>query len=225
MKRKIIAISSILLLMVSLAFALTTGPKFPTAVTGNTGTIGGGGVAWGTPTNAEAADSVFTTCAIPDTQIGDDLIGTGFGFTITSTDTINGILLEVNVKQNTITGGGASDNSIKLLKAGAAVGTSLAAGSVPGTAAATASYGGSSNLWGTTWTPTDINNANFGAAISFANSTGGGTNRTVSVDFIRITVTSTPATSPTSSGFLKMFGFNSPPLKQQKQTRELTWVR
>lgn len=184
----------------------TTGPKFPTAATGNTGTIGGGGVAWGNPTNIEAADSVFATNAIPDTQVGDDLIGTGFGFAITSTDTINGITLEVNVKQNTITGGGARENSVKLLKAGAAAGTSLDTGAQPGTSVSTVSYGGVANLWGTTWTPADINNTNFGAAVSYANSTGGGTSRTVSVDFMRITITSTSAAGVVNtSQMFKMF--------------------
>lgn len=184
----------------------TTGPRFPTAATGNTGIIGGGGVAWGNPTNIEAADSVFATNAIPDTQVGDDLIGTGFGFAIVSTDTINGITLEVNVKQNTITGGGAVENSVKLLKAGAAAGTSLSTGAQPGTTVSTVSYGGVANLWGTTWTPADINNTNFGAAVSYANSTGGGTSRTVSVDFMRITITSTSAAGVVNtSQMFKMF--------------------
>jgi hypothetical protein len=167
----------------------TAGPNFPTTVTGNTGTIGAGSVAWGNPTNAEAADVVFATCVIPDTQTGDDLIGKGFGFAIPSTATIAGITLEVGVRENTIVGGGATDNFVILLKAGSAVGSSLANGALISTALTTITYGGSSNLWGTTWTPADINNANFGAAISYLNSTGGGTSRTVSVDFMRITVT------------------------------------
>lgn len=219
--RKAIAVCSIITLTAALAFGLTTGPNLPTAATGNTSVIGGGNVAWGGATNIELADGTNATNVIPGngtgTQVSDDLIGTGFAFAIASTDTINGILLEVNVKQSIITGGGALENSIRLLKAGVAAGTDKNTGAQPGTSLAIASYGGAADLWGTTWTPADINNANFGAAASYQNPNVT-TSRTVSVDFFRITITSTPAAS-TKSGFLQMFGFKSDPPKPRTQTR------
>ena len=62
-----------------------------------------------------------------------------------------------------------------------------------------AGYGTTSDLWGTTWTPADINASNFGVALS-ANSSGTGATRTASVDYIQITVTYTAdTTAPTVS--------------------------
>lgn len=219
--RKALSVGSIILLTVALAFGLTTGPNLPTAATGNTSVIGGGNVVWGTPTNIELADGSNAVNTLPGngtgTQISDDLIGTGFAFAIASTDTINGILLEVNVRQSIITGGGALENSVRLLRAGVASGTDKSTGAQPGTALAIVSYGGAADSWGTTWAPADINNPNFGAAVSYQNPNVT-TSRTVSVDFFRITITSTPAAS-TKSGFLQLFGFKSDQPKTHTQTR------
>lgn len=176
-----------LLLFVSVALATTTGPKFPTSETGNTNTVGGGSVAWTNPGNIGASDGVFATATTGTSATTDDLVGTGFAFSITSTDTINGIQLEVNYKSAI-----ASHNNeanVRLLKAGTAAGTDKSTGAVLPTSSATVSYGGVSDLWGTTWTPSDINNANFGAVTTYVGSASGGA--TISIDFFRITVTST----------------------------------
>lgn len=214
MKRKILVISLLLILAVTLAFALTAGPNFPTAATGNTNTVGAGTLAWTTPTNIGAADSVFTTATSSGTlsQTTDDLIGTGFGFAIASTDTINGITLEVNYKLS-LAGSGV-ESHVRLLKAGTAAGGDKSTGAAIPTTAATVTYGGAADLWSTTWTPSDINNATFGALTTYTSTA----TRTFSVDFFRITVTSTPGTTP-ASGFLKMFGFNSRPPLPHTQTR------
>ncbi|MBK6281838.1 MAG: hypothetical protein IPF54_03470 [Draconibacterium sp.] len=50
-------------------------------------------------------------------------------------------------------------------------------------------YGGTSDLWGTTWTPAEINAINFGVSL-VANSNN---NRTAYVDYISIAVTYTVA--------------------------------
>lgn len=60
------------------------------------------------------------------------------------------------------------------------------------------SYGGPADLWGRTWTPEEINDSNFGVAIS-AQFAG-----TASVDHIRITVT---YTEPALAGSQEI-GFN-----------------
>ncbi len=62
----------------------------------------------------------------------------------------------------------------------------------------TATYGSASDLWGTTWTPAEINNTNFGVSLSVLNQSGF-SSRTASVDYIQITVTYTaPAAEPTT---------------------------
>lgn len=175
----------------------TTGPNFPTAATGNTSAIGGGTKIWTNPTNIEANDGAVATCTSVGGQVSDDLIGTGFGFAITSTDTINGILFEVRYA---CAGGGSTENTVNLLKAGVSSGTNKSTGATPPTGLTTVSYGGSGDLWGTTWTPTDINNANFGAATSY--NVGAADN--VTVDFFRITITSTSAGGGTNKARMLM---------------------
>lgn len=178
----------------------TTGPNFPTAATGNTAVIGGGTRNWTNPQNIEVSDGIFATCAqsIAGGEVSDDLIGTGFGFAISGTDTINGILLEINYKSAV---GGANETNVRLLKAGTAAGTDKSTGAAIGGTVATASYGGAADLWGTTWTPSDINNANFGAAFVCT----GVATTTTSVDFFRITVTSTAAAGGTTAKMIMVF--------------------
>lgn len=176
----------------------TAGPNFPTAATGTTNTIGGGTVAWLNPTRITANDGSFAT-ALLTAATSDDLIGTGFGFGITGTDTINGILLEINYKDSVA--GRGNEANVRLLKAGTAAGTDKSTGASIPTTAATVSYGGAADLWGTTWTPSDINNANFGAAFVAV----GALADTVSVDFFRITVTSTSASTGSTSTMFSVF--------------------
>lgn len=211
MKRKVLAISLVLILAVTLAFATTTGPRLPTTATGNTNTIGAGTVAWINPTNIELSDGVFSTC-IPGTATTDDLRGGGFGFTIPLTDTINGIQLDVSGKATT---GGIEAFFTVELEGGGGTSANRASGAL-GTTLTTFSFGGPADLWGTTWTPTQINAAGFVGNVSFKTTAGGP--GTVSVDFMQITVTSTPAATP-ASGFFKMFGFNTRPPLPHTQTR------
>lgn len=183
----------------------TTGPNFGSTATGTTNTVGlGTAGSWNTPTNANAADGTFTTAG---TNTGNfttkDLNIQGFGFAITGTDTINGITVEINFK--TATGADSDDFIVKLLKAGTAVGSNLGTATIIPTTATTRTYGGAANLWGTTWTPSDINNTGFGVVFC---SSGDGSLDTVSVDFIRVTITSTAASgTSTKSQMLKLFNF------------------
>lgn len=58
------------------------------------------------------------------------------------------------------------DNEVKLIKAGTIVGANLAVGTTWPMADAYQTYGGPSNLWGTTVSTTDVTNTDFGFAIS-----------------------------------------------------------
>lgn len=160
----------------------TAGPNFPTAATGSTNTIGGGTVAWTNPTNIEANDGAVASC-LPGVAITDDLRGGTFGFSIPTGATIKGILLEVN--GSAFVGGIEAFHTV-VLEGGGGASANRAAGAL-GSTASTFSFGGSSDLWGTTWTPAQINAGGFVANITFQ-STGGGPG-TVSVDWMRVTIT------------------------------------
>jgi hypothetical protein len=136
--------------------ATSSGPNTP-----GTGADGGGGsCSWASPNNISTGGS--TTCSLSATQITNALNGTGFGFSIPSVATINGIQVVVQAKESNTSSGSSQDNSAKLMKAGSVVGSNLAVGTALATSGTTLTYGGSSNLWGTSWTPADINNSGFG---------------------------------------------------------------
>jgi hypothetical protein len=107
-----------------------------------------------------------------DGSTSDLLLCTNFGFTIPAGSIIQGITLTV-----TREGDDASwnDGEVRIVKAGVlqtvqnkAVGTAWNLSSW----AASAPYGGSSDLWGVGWTAADINDSGIGAALSVTNNTG-----------------------------------------------------
>lgn len=92
------------------------------------------------------------------------------GFSIPSGATITGVLMQLQTQSTN--GGNIKDANVKLVKAGSPVGTSLGHSSFWNSSLNTIPYGGASNLWGTTWTPADINGAGFGGSIQVVNSGG-----------------------------------------------------
>lgn len=78
----------------------------------------------------------------------------------------------------------AYDNLVKLVKAGSVAGNSKASATHWGVTDEWVSYGGAQDLWGTTLSPSDVNNASFGAAVSAV----AGSGATAKVTAMRITV-------------------------------------
>lgn len=113
----------------------------------------------------------------------------GYGFSIPS-GSIDGITVEVHRRSTNAVTPRIADTTVQLMKAGSPVGTNKASATEWTGTLATATYGGSSDLWGTTWTTSEVNAANFG--LRFQCEVNAGTsNRTAEVDFIRITITYT----------------------------------
>lgn len=92
---------------------------------------------------------------------------TNFGFSIPSGSIITGIVVEIERWTNSEVGYQAKDSRIRIIKGGTIQTTDLADTSTvwPNTDTYR-TYGSSSELWGTTWTYTDINSSTFGVAIS-----------------------------------------------------------
>jgi hypothetical protein len=183
--------------MVALAFAATAGPNL--AGTGATagGCNGSTTFCWTSPGNITASDGVNAQVVLGASGASNELQGTNFGFAIPAGSTINGITVEI--KKQAVSGpGNPTDVDVTILKGGVATGTNLGhtgAGNGWLSAGGIDTYGGTSSLWGTTWAPADINAANFGVQISCVEWTGASTT-TAAVDFIRITITYTPAAAP-----------------------------
>jgi hypothetical protein len=75
---------------------------------------------------------------------------------------------------------------VYLLKAGNQIGTDHATAGTYGTTDATVTYGSSTDLWGTTWTPAEVNSSNFGLRLKVQNANA--SSRTASVDYMELTV-------------------------------------
>jgi hypothetical protein len=154
------------------ASAVTQGPNFASTL----GTL----QQWTNNSNALGANN--NICATTGTT-GRSIDLAGFGFTIPAAAVINGITVEPKFA------GGASSTqvTVQLLKAGAPVGTSKSftrsSGATNCSTSVFVTEGGSTNLWGTTWSAADVDGASFGVRLT--KSSGGGT---AYVDAVRITV-------------------------------------
>jgi len=123
-----------------------------------------GTVAWEDPSYAKANDDNYAFSA-GSGVITQYLKATNFGFNIPSGATITGI--EMSFKRGVFLEN-TYDEYIKIVKSDGSIGaTNKALTSTDWLTESTyQSYGGSNDLWGETWTPTDINDVDFGVAIS-----------------------------------------------------------
>lgn len=145
---------------------------------------------WDNPGNITTADSPYASITIANSGTGANyLLGTSYGFNIPAGVTILGITVEINrYRSSEITSSSdIYDVGVQLLKAGAMVGSNKASSTYWPTALASATYGGVADLWGTTWTPEEVNASGFGVALKVRKTAGG--DRTAYVDTMQITVT------------------------------------
>lgn len=178
-----------------------------------------GTVGWANVTNARLNDSAYATASLGNAQTSNYIKATNFGFTIPADATIVGIKVDIDRKgssnSNTV-----QDNAVRIIRAdGSLGGTNRATTGTPcastwGTSDCTQGYGGTNDLWGETgWSPSAINDADFGVALSAVSLAGSGS-RTASVDHIKVTVTYTRQFSvlnistPTNPTFDKALGSN-----------------
>lgn len=185
-----------------------TGPLYPgTAADG-----GGGGTTWTTPNNAKVEDTAVASCLNIGPGGGggtpNQLNVTNFGFSIPTTAIIDGIKAEIKVQ--TTGGSNASDSgSVYLLYNGGntnATNTPNPAQFWPVASLTWLTHGSSTSLWGRTWTPAEVNNANFGLSLSAFPPTG---TSTINVDSVRLTVYwhTSPAEVPTRHIYKVFDGF------------------
>jgi hypothetical protein len=121
------------------------------------------------------------------------LTASNFGFTIPSGAVITGITAEIEKSCYCEAGVGSTRNVtdylVQIVKASGVYGLTNKpiSGSWPNFTDTIFSYGGTSDVWGESWTSADINNTNFGVAL-MAYITSDGPFVMARVDSIRITV-------------------------------------
>ncbi|HEY5901817.1 MAG TPA: Ig-like domain-containing protein, partial [Anaerolineales bacterium] len=156
---------------------------------------GVGTIVWSNPGNITITDSNDATAALPALGISHYLAATGFGFSIPVDAPIVGI--QVIITRRASSSFDVKDSSLMLIKGSAVAGANRAnlvdAWTTTNVAAV---YGGATDLWGEVWSPADINDPNFGVALSASNKDIA-LQRTARVDFVQISVT---YGLPTTSG-------------------------
>lgn len=124
---------------------------------------------------------------------GSEAIFKGFGFSIPGTATINGIIVEIEGKLVS----GSSSLSVAMWKDGEGEDATALANAKTFAFTTTEQYvsgGGAGDLWGKTWTPANINHADFGVFI-WAPTNSAPTTYDFDIDHVRITVDYTDLTT------------------------------
>jgi len=160
------------------------GPNFPDTV--NTSDPPGTSLNWTNPGNVAADDgtNATITSGLFDLSVTSfRLECTDFDFAIPGGATILGI--EVTIERQA-SAGQHRDTQVQLIKGGSTSGDNKADTATNWPSSMTAkTYGGPTDLWGLSWSPSDINATNFGVAEYGTNFTN---NVQIAMDYISITV-------------------------------------
>lgn len=174
----------------SATWSVTVAAPVPLTLTASPGTCvtgGGAGNAWANPGNAVSSNDAYATSSTDGTAT-EPLRCTDYGFALPLNAVVAGIEVFVERRSNRTQNGGSRDQALFLLKGGSPTGNNLATSTTYTTSDVVEGHGGSAELWGTTWTPAEINAANFGTQFSAIKPSGGGAAHTISVDHVFITV-------------------------------------
>jgi cysteine-rich repeat protein len=140
------------------AGAQSQGPHSPGSVV----SAAPGSSIWGSPGNAAISDNMYAGVT-PLGLATQYLEATDFGFSIPPAAVIDGIVVDIERKS---AAGTIEDESVLIIKGGTLTGTDHALPGTWPTMDAVATYGATNDLWGTTWTPADINASDFGVGLS-----------------------------------------------------------
>lgn len=203
MKKKSLLLIAIVLILSgfvfwNLVYASSVGPTFPGTGANNNTYAPFETNAWVNPGNITANDGNYARAISPDGQDTNYLQASNFGFSIPAGATINGITLVIN-KRNASPNtneGICNDSLVQLVTSSGSINATNKADFNPSHWLATFSsitYGSSSDLWGASWSASDINSSNFGAvfAANIGDPDGGGS-PTCDVDYMTVTVAYTP---------------------------------
>lgn len=155
--------------MLGIAHGASQGPN--SAGTGANDATAGTTV-WVLPGNITSSDDTDATVVLGPAGDTQYLAGSNFSFSIPTNSTIDGIIVYFE-RSGEGASGACEDVAVRLIKAGTIQSTDKSGVGSWGTSQSTVTYGGASDLWSGTWTPSDINNSSFGAAIRGVNNGSG----------------------------------------------------
>jgi hypothetical protein len=164
------------------AWADSAGPRYPSTCVANSSV---GSKTWNTPSYAQSSDnSRALSDGLTTGSASYYLWCTVFGFSVTAGATINGVVAEIEHVADY--SGRVKDYIVALVVGGSVTGSNYASGTTWSTSEGFVSYGGSSNLWGTSLTASQVNASNFGMVLSAIGAVSAG--GTAMVDSVRITI-------------------------------------
>lgn len=169
----------------------TFGPLGP-----GTASASGAGVVWSSPNNIKVDDAAFTFAGFITGSAGSTqkLQGTNFGLAASGTQVI-GITIKAKVTTDfTHPPFNAPTISLQLLKGGVVYGSVKTLTMSNGTL----TFGGASDLWGGTWTVSDINNVNFGVQITCSGRGSNDEPTDLTVQFVSAAVVTKPGAASSS---------------------------
>lgn len=173
---------------------ITAGPNNPGTITNVSCSFAYGAPSgYSPPGNVATSNNIYASfvhcaCCDANTQC---LYARNFGFSIPAGSIIQGI--QVDVEKSAQLGANVQDNGIRLSKAGVEVGNNYMSAANWPSIDTYVSYGSCSDLWGTTWTATDINDPNFGVYFASIDYSGNCSFAFTSyIDHIRIRVCYNP---------------------------------
>jgi len=174
------------LLCVTEALANTAGPNSPgTAANNNTF----GTQAWSNPARVKLSDDSRATATLNSLGITNYVKATNFSFAIPLNATINGIVVAIERSVNSVAGGSiVRDAAARLVRNGTVLATDRATSTPWNTTDVIESHGNATDLWGASWTPANVNNIGFGAAVAATKANNLSGNRQARIDHISITV-------------------------------------
>jgi hypothetical protein len=186
--KKLYFLTLYLVLIVQIIAAQTTaGPNFPTAYA-----TSGNGSGWGNLIGVQFVDNSpayadlaqFPTCNSFLCYYSDVAEFTGFGFSIPTGATVLGIQVDMLQRVNS-PGGGIHDSLLVLTLNGVQTGNIYLNPNNWYDTPTVYTYGGATDMWGSAWSPADINDPTFGLLFRITNSSY---DQTASVDHLTMTV-------------------------------------
>jgi hypothetical protein len=160
--------------------SFTVGPALPTSATG---------AAWTNPGNVTHTDGSLATVTLASgVSSSGALTCKGFGFAIPANATIQGISVTGTARGDTSNLVSRLGLDINLVRAGTPSGNPESIGLISNGGLETDTIGGSTDLWGTSWQPADINATNFGLSIQASRSNGSNNTASFGIDAVQITI-------------------------------------
>jgi len=142
---------------------------------------------WANTDNVRTSNDAWATAALDRDEQTETILATNFGFGVPGGATILGILVQVEARTSGLASGAIREYNLQMYRDGAAVGDNLATGgNWSGSYDTVYDSGGSTNMWGTTWTVAQINNP--GTGVIFSAKEQNTADETAQIDHIKATV-------------------------------------